>query len=167
MVCRADVSQLPFIGLGYPRVCSTDLDDLQVVGIFAVLWNPTVPGIAVYAMASQAAGRGLGVVFQSVEVREPHDLDTAFATLVQDRPGPRPHDPATPPLPGRRADPMSLEVGASHVGRGPAPACSQLPPVVLWLVAMAGTGGGLTRWWVVWVCGESVQIRRDYGWTIR
>jgi hypothetical protein len=167
MVCRADVSQLPFIGLGYPRVCSTDLDDLQVVGIFAVLWNPTVPGIAVYAMASQAAGRGLGVVFQSVEVREPHDLDTAFATLVQDRPGPRPHDPATPPLPGRRADPMSLEVGASHVWPRTSARMLSATPGGTMARGYGRYGGGLTRWWVVWVCGESVQIRRDYGWTIR
>jgi putative tryptophan/tyrosine transport system substrate-binding protein len=52
----------------------------------AVLWNPTAPGISAYALASVAAGRGLGVTFQSVEVREPRDLDTALATLAQDRP---------------------------------------------------------------------------------
>jgi putative tryptophan/tyrosine transport system substrate-binding protein len=45
-----------------------------------------VPGIAAYALETEAAGRGLSVMFQSVEVRERRDLESAFAKLVQDRP---------------------------------------------------------------------------------
>jgi putative tryptophan/tyrosine transport system substrate-binding protein len=52
----------------------------------AVLWNPTVPGIAGYALESQVAERALGVTLQPVEVRTAHDFDTAFAKLLQDRP---------------------------------------------------------------------------------
>jgi putative tryptophan/tyrosine transport system substrate-binding protein len=52
----------------------------------AVLWNPTVPGIAVYARESQVAEQALRVTLHPVEVRTADDFDTAFAQLLHDRP---------------------------------------------------------------------------------
>jgi putative tryptophan/tyrosine transport system substrate-binding protein len=52
----------------------------------AVLWNPTVPGIALYARESQVAERALRVTLHAVEVRTADDFETAFAQLLRDRP---------------------------------------------------------------------------------
>jgi hypothetical protein len=62
---------------------------------------------------------------------------------------------------------MSLEVGASHVWPRTSARMLSATPGGTMARGYGRYGGGLTRWWVVWVCGESVQIRRDYGWSIR
>jgi putative ABC transport system substrate-binding protein len=52
----------------------------------AVLWNAANPALAYPWAQSQAAAHELGVTLQSIEVREPKDIEAAFATVAQARP---------------------------------------------------------------------------------
>jgi len=51
----------------------------------ALLWNPAYPGSMAYMTATSEAARRLGVRFQSVEVRAPGELETAFAAISKAR----------------------------------------------------------------------------------
>jgi len=51
----------------------------------ALLWNPAYPGSMTYMTATSEAARRLGVRFQSVEVRAPGELETAFAAISKAR----------------------------------------------------------------------------------
>jgi putative ABC transport system substrate-binding protein len=53
----------------------------------AVLWNPVNPWHATGLKRIQAAARTLGLRLQLVSVREPGELDTAFAAMVTERAG--------------------------------------------------------------------------------
>jgi ABC-type uncharacterized transport system substrate-binding protein len=52
----------------------------------AVLWNAANPYPAIVLKETQAAGRTLGIEVHSLEVRDPDDLDGAFAAARQQRP---------------------------------------------------------------------------------
>lgn len=51
----------------------------------ASLYNPTWPGIEAYAEMVRPAARALGLTLQSVEVRQPGDLEGAFAAILRGR----------------------------------------------------------------------------------
>lgn len=51
----------------------------------ALLWNPAYPGSMTYMKATNDAARQLGVRFQSVEVRAPNELESAFAAISKER----------------------------------------------------------------------------------
>jgi len=51
----------------------------------ALLWNPAYPGSMTNVTATSEAARRLGVRFQSVEVRAPGELETAFAAISKAR----------------------------------------------------------------------------------
>jgi putative tryptophan/tyrosine transport system substrate-binding protein len=48
----------------------------------AVFWNPTTPGKLVDFEQAEAAAKALGLQLQSLEVRDSHDFDEAFAALT-------------------------------------------------------------------------------------
>jgi putative ABC transport system substrate-binding protein len=52
----------------------------------AVLWNAAYPGKAIEFRETQAAARALGVIVQSVEIRQPADFDRAFAAIAKGAP---------------------------------------------------------------------------------
>jgi putative tryptophan/tyrosine transport system substrate-binding protein len=52
----------------------------------AVLWNAANPALAYPWKESQIAAGSLGVKLQSVEVRSPEDIDSAFAVIARDKP---------------------------------------------------------------------------------
>jgi len=52
----------------------------------AVLRNPINPASALYWREAQAAGRSSGVELQLVDVRDPRELETAFAAMGRERP---------------------------------------------------------------------------------
>ena len=52
----------------------------------AIIWNANNAAAARYLAESRSAARALGLQIQSVEVREPSDLDTAFEAIVAARP---------------------------------------------------------------------------------
>jgi putative ABC transport system substrate-binding protein len=52
----------------------------------AVLWNAANPALAYPWKQTQAAAGDLAVALQSLEVREPKDIESAFAAMVQDSP---------------------------------------------------------------------------------
>jgi putative tryptophan/tyrosine transport system substrate-binding protein len=52
----------------------------------AVLWNAANPALAYPWRQSQAAADALGVTLQSIEVRDPKDIEAAFAMIAQERP---------------------------------------------------------------------------------
>jgi putative ABC transport system substrate-binding protein len=52
----------------------------------AVLWNAANPALAYPWKQSQAAAGELGVSLRSLEVRDPKDIDSAFAVIVQESP---------------------------------------------------------------------------------
>jgi putative ABC transport system substrate-binding protein len=52
----------------------------------AVLWNAADPGMALRFREIEAAARVLGVILQSLEVRDSNDFETAFSTMVRERP---------------------------------------------------------------------------------
>ena len=52
----------------------------------AVLWNAANPALAYPWRESQSAADALGVTLQSIEVRDPKDIETAFAKIAQERP---------------------------------------------------------------------------------
>ena len=51
----------------------------------AVLWSPDNPGSVVNKRALEGPARSLNVTLQSVELREPVDLERAFAAMSQER----------------------------------------------------------------------------------
>src|SRR2546427_1535499 len=53
----------------------------------AVLWNPANPGNAPQLREAEVAARTLGVRLQRLEVRNPSDLDGAFAAMTKERAG--------------------------------------------------------------------------------
>jgi ABC-type uncharacterized transport system substrate-binding protein len=52
----------------------------------AVLWNAANPYPAIVFKETQAAGRGLGIEVESLEVRSPDDFDGAFEDARRHRP---------------------------------------------------------------------------------
>ena len=52
----------------------------------AVLWNVANPALAYPWKQTQGAAAELRITLQSLEVREPKDIDAAFAVMAQDRP---------------------------------------------------------------------------------
>jgi putative ABC transport system substrate-binding protein len=52
----------------------------------AFLWNPANPGTAVNLENAKAGARALKVAVQSVAVRSPSELESAFVTMMRDRP---------------------------------------------------------------------------------
>ena len=52
----------------------------------AVLWNAANPALAYPWRESQSAADALGVRLQSIEMRDPKDIETAFAKIAQERP---------------------------------------------------------------------------------
>ena len=52
----------------------------------AFLWNPANPGTAINFESAQAGARSLGVTLQSVAVRSPAELESAFAAMMRERP---------------------------------------------------------------------------------
>jgi putative ABC transport system substrate-binding protein len=52
----------------------------------AVLWNTANPALAYPWKQTQGAARELGIALRSLEVREPKDIEAAFAVMAQDRP---------------------------------------------------------------------------------
>ena len=52
----------------------------------AVLWNAANPALAYPWRESQSAADALGVTLQSIEMRDPKDIETAFAKIAQERP---------------------------------------------------------------------------------
>jgi putative ABC transport system substrate-binding protein len=50
----------------------------------AVLWNAANPALAYPWRQTQSAAGELGVTLQSIEVRDPKDIETAFAMMTQD-----------------------------------------------------------------------------------
>jgi putative ABC transport system substrate-binding protein len=52
----------------------------------AVLWNAANPALAYPWRESQSAADALGITLQSIEMRHPKDIETAFAKIAQERP---------------------------------------------------------------------------------
>jgi ABC-type uncharacterized transport system substrate-binding protein len=52
----------------------------------AVLWNAANPALAYPWRQTQSAADELGITLQSLEVRDPKDIEAAFAMMAQDRP---------------------------------------------------------------------------------
>jgi putative tryptophan/tyrosine transport system substrate-binding protein len=52
----------------------------------AVLWNAANPALAYPWRQSQSAADALGVTLRSVEVRDPKDIEAAFAVIAQEQP---------------------------------------------------------------------------------
>jgi putative ABC transport system substrate-binding protein len=52
----------------------------------AVLWNAANPALAYPWRESQSAADALGITLQSIEMRDPKDIETAFAKIAQERP---------------------------------------------------------------------------------
>jgi putative ABC transport system substrate-binding protein len=53
----------------------------------ALLLHPTNPGSAPYLREAEAAARSLGVRLQSLEARNPQEIDSAFAAMTRERAG--------------------------------------------------------------------------------
>ena len=53
----------------------------------AVLWNPTVPGLAQYRQAIESGARASGVSLQWVHVTRQDDFEPAFAAMASERAG--------------------------------------------------------------------------------
>jgi putative ABC transport system substrate-binding protein len=52
----------------------------------AVLWNAANPALAYPWRQSQSAADALGITLRSVEVRDPRDIEAAFAVIAQEQP---------------------------------------------------------------------------------
>jgi putative tryptophan/tyrosine transport system substrate-binding protein len=52
----------------------------------AVLWNAANPALAYPWRQSQSAADALGITLRSVEVRDPKDIEAAFAVIAQEQP---------------------------------------------------------------------------------
>ena len=53
----------------------------------ALLWNPANPGSAPQLREAEAAARALGVRLQTLEARDPQEIDSAFAAMTRERAG--------------------------------------------------------------------------------
>jgi putative tryptophan/tyrosine transport system substrate-binding protein len=53
----------------------------------ALLWNPANPGSAPQVREAEAAARALRVRLQSLEARDPQEIDSAFAAMTRERAG--------------------------------------------------------------------------------
>src|SRR5713226_2511387 len=53
----------------------------------ALLWNPANPGGAQQLREAEAAARALGVRLQTLEARDPQEIDSAFAAMTRERAG--------------------------------------------------------------------------------
>ena len=53
----------------------------------ALLWNPANPGNALQVRHAQDAARALGIQLQSMEARDPSEIDNAFAATTTERAG--------------------------------------------------------------------------------
>ena len=51
----------------------------------ALLWNPDNPGSAAQLREAEAAARALGVRLQTLEARNPQEIDSAFAAMTRER----------------------------------------------------------------------------------
>ena len=51
----------------------------------AVVWDPLYPGFKPFYEHAEIAARTLGITMQSVEVRQPGDIDVAFARITKER----------------------------------------------------------------------------------
>ena len=51
----------------------------------ACFWNPDIPGYVAFWKATEEAARRLGVTLLSVEVREPREIEGAFARITRER----------------------------------------------------------------------------------
>ena len=60
---------------------------LPNISRLAFLWNPANPDQQSHFNEARAGARSVGVTLQSVEVRSREQLERAFATMMQDRPG--------------------------------------------------------------------------------
>ena len=53
----------------------------------ALLWNPANPGSAPQLREAEAAARALGVRLQTLEARDPQEIDSAFAAMTREQAG--------------------------------------------------------------------------------
>ena len=53
----------------------------------ALLWNPANPGSAPQVREAEGAARALGVRLQTLEARDPQEIDSAFAAMTKERAG--------------------------------------------------------------------------------
>ena len=53
----------------------------------ALLWNPANPGSAPQLREAEAAARALGVRLQTLEARNPREIDSAFAAMTREQAG--------------------------------------------------------------------------------
>ncbi len=53
----------------------------------ALLWNPANPGSAPQLREAEAVARALGVQLQTLEARDPQEIDRAFAMMTREQPG--------------------------------------------------------------------------------
>jgi putative ABC transport system substrate-binding protein len=53
----------------------------------ALLWNPANPGSAPQLREAEAAARALGVRLQTLEARNPQEIDSAFAAMTREQAG--------------------------------------------------------------------------------
>ena len=53
----------------------------------ALLWNPANPGSAPQVREAEGAARALGMRLQTLEARDPQEIDSAFATMTKERAG--------------------------------------------------------------------------------
>jgi len=51
----------------------------------AVIWDPLYPGFKPFYEHAEIAARTLGITIQSIEVRQPRDIDVAFARITKER----------------------------------------------------------------------------------
>jgi putative tryptophan/tyrosine transport system substrate-binding protein len=51
----------------------------------AVVWDPLFPGFKPFYEHAEIAARTLGITMQSIEVRQPRDIDVAFARITKER----------------------------------------------------------------------------------
>jgi putative tryptophan/tyrosine transport system substrate-binding protein len=57
---------------------------LPILKRVAFVWDPTNPGMTLRFKSAQAAGTALGITLQSLDVRSPSDLTSAFAAAVKE-----------------------------------------------------------------------------------
>ena len=72
-----------------PEIEGKRLDHLKEVvprmSRVACFWNPDIPGYVAFWKATEEAARRLGVTLLSVEVREPREIEGAFARITRER----------------------------------------------------------------------------------
>jgi ABC-type uncharacterized transport system substrate-binding protein len=72
-----------------PEIEGKRLDHLKEVvprmSRVACFWNPDIPGYVAHWKATEEAARKLGVTLLSVEIREPREIEGAFARITRER----------------------------------------------------------------------------------